>query len=57
MLTISSEISGAVVRFTLDGTEPTESSQIFTESFLVDKSSDLVVRVYKDNHINSDLVV
>ena len=56
MLRVSSGVSGTIVRYTLDGSEPTATSQQFTGNMYVD--STLIVRAaeFKDNIRCSDVV-
>gem|GEM_PF-3122507 len=44
---LSTRTDGAVIRFTLDGSIPTESSPIFTESLTLNASSTIIARAFR----------
>ncbi len=48
-VTISCATQGAVIRYTIDGNDPTEQSSLYTEPIVVDRSKILKARGYKDN--------
>ena len=43
------QIPGAIMRYTLDGEEPTEESRILTESFEIDRSLTVKTRLFVDD--------
>ena len=43
-----SKAEGATIRYTLDGTEPTENSKEYTGPFTLEKSCDIFARSYKE---------
>ncbi|MFW5852386.1 MAG: CotH kinase family protein, partial [Bacteroidota bacterium] len=43
-ISLNSSVSGAVIRYTTDGTEPTESSPIYTEPISVDKTTGMTLK-------------
>lgn len=47
-LELSTELAGAVVRYTLDGSRPDASSTLYTEPIAIDGSTVVTARVFKD---------
>ena len=47
---LASGNAGAVIRYTLDGSEPTESSALYAEPFPVDRACTLRVAAFADGH-------
>ncbi|BAX79979.1 GH92 family glycosyl hydrolase [Labilibaculum antarcticum] len=41
---------GAEIRYTLDGSEPTEASNLYTNPFKIDKTTDIKLRAFKVGH-------
>ena len=46
-VSISCETSGAIIRYTLDGTDPTESSPMYTTPILIRNTTTIKARAYK----------
>jgi len=55
-VTISSVSYGATIRYTTDGTDPTESSAVYTNPITVDHSLTLKAKTWKTNWIPSSVV-
>ena len=53
-VTLSSPLSEVVIRYTTDGSEPSESSATYTSSFTVAASQTVKAKVYKRNFLPSD---
>ena len=45
---LASRTPGAAIHYTLDGSEPTEESPLFTEAFTLDGSARILARAYKE---------
>lgn len=56
-VTLSTAVKGAEIKYTTDGTEPTEESQTYTEPFVVDSSSQVKAVTYRKGMILSDVTV
>jgi hypothetical protein len=56
-VTITTETENADVYYTLDGSEPTESSTKYTEPFIVDRNITIKAKGYKDGLKDSDTAV
>ena len=56
-VTISSSTPDAVIRYTLDGEEPTEYSPVFTEPILISTDTVISARGYKEYWIPSQVAV
>lgn len=54
-VTMSTTVKGAEIKYTLDGTEPTENSATYTEPFMVDKSTRIKAVTYRKGMILSDV--
>lgn len=54
-VTISSEPEDAVVHYTLDGSEPTRSSTLYTEPMIIDTTSTLKARAFKEGWLSSEI--
>lgn len=52
---LDAAITGATVRYTLDGSDPTESSPVFKDSLLITKSATLKARTYRARFVASDV--
>ena len=55
-ITLESPMPAAKLRYTLDGTEPTAASALYTNSFLIKETSTLKVKSFKDGCIPSDMI-
>ena len=55
-VTISCAIADAVIRYTLDGNDPTESSQQYTAPFLVEEGKELRARAFKTGYRPSNVI-
>ncbi len=53
-VTIQSATSGAVIRYTTDGTEPTENSGIYSGSIRIDSFTTVKAKAYKEGMTASD---
>jgi hypothetical protein len=47
---ILSEIEGAEIRYTLDGSQPTENALLYTEPILLETNTTLLARAYKEKY-------
>lgn len=47
-VTLSSRTKGADIRYTLDGTDPGETSPLYTDPFILDKSARILARSFKE---------
>jgi hypothetical protein len=56
-VTINSPMEGADIRYTLDGTTPTEKSLLYNGRIEVKNTSTLKVRTFKNNHIPSEIKI
>lgn len=52
-VTISCSTDGAVIHYTLDGTDPTEASPVYNEALVVDESTTIKAMAVKDGYNNS----
>lgn len=52
-VTIASGVAGAEIRYTMDGTTPTLESAVYTEPFLVDRTTTVRARVFRDGFLPS----
>ncbi|MFA5745324.1 MAG: chitobiase/beta-hexosaminidase C-terminal domain-containing protein [archaeon] len=50
---LSTTTTGATIRFTLDGTEPTETSAIYSEPIIISESLTLKAKAYKTGYLSS----
>ena len=55
-VTMSSRTEGAVIRYTLDGSEPTASSLLYTEPFRITESCPIRARAFKEGFPSSPVV-
>jgi len=55
-VTMSSRTAGAVIRYTLDGSEPTEASLLYTEPFRITDSCPIRARAFKEGFPPSPVV-
>jgi hypothetical protein len=53
---LSTGTEGANIRYTVDGTDPTETSSLYTGKILVDIDLTLKARAYKDGTRSSDII-
>lgn len=53
-VTITCATEGATIRYTLDGTEPTENATEYTEALTINESATLVAKAFKDNYYPSE---
>jgi hypothetical protein len=54
-VTILCETAGAVIRYTVDGSEPTEESQRYSHSFAIPTSLTIKARAWKDGFLPSEV--
>ena len=54
-VTMSSRTEGAAIRYTLDGSEPTEASPLYTEPFRITESCTIRARAFKDGFPSSSV--
>lgn len=54
-VSVTSSISGSDIRYTLNGSEPTISSRIYTVPLAIDSNVTLKARVWKDGYFPSDV--
>ena len=52
---LSSATAGATIRYTLDGTEPTGLSQLYSNPIVVSESTAIKAKAYKIGYIDSDI--
>lgn len=50
------EFNNPVIRYTLDGTEPTSQSQIYTQPFTLDKIAHINAAIFVDDHIQKPIL-
>ena len=55
-VTMSSRTVGATIRYTLDGSEPTEASPLYTEPFRITESCPIRARAFKEGFPPSPVV-
>ena len=55
-ISISCSTPGAEIRYTIDGSEPTQSSHLYNNPIVINSSFTLKAKAFKDNWISSDLV-
>lgn len=53
-VTITCATEGATIRYTLDGTEPTENATEYTEALTINESATLVAKAFKDGYYPSE---
>lgn len=56
-LSITCATPGAVIRYTINGSEPTETSPIYTSPISIDNDAMIMVRAFKDHFYPSSLVM
>ena len=56
IVTITCATDGAVIRYTLDGTEPTETSTVYSAPFMVSANTTITAKAWKEGWIASDTV-
>jgi len=56
-VTITTQTEGATIRYTLDNSEPTESSALFNNAIFVDSSATIKARAYKDGWKESEIAM
>ena len=54
-LTISSSVSGATIRYTLDGSDPTSSSATYSSALQISSTCTVKARAYKSGYLESDV--
>lgn len=52
-LQLASELDGVQIRYTLDGTPPVESSELYTDAILLEETTPVRMRVYKTGFLPS----
>lgn len=55
IVTITCATDGAVIRYTLDGTEPTETSTEYSAPFMVSANATITAKAWKEGWIASDI--
>lgn len=53
-VTITCATEGATIRYTLDGTEPTENATEYTQALTINESATLVAKAFKDDYYPSE---
>lgn len=53
-VTITCATEGATIRYTLDGTEPTENATEYTQALTINESATLVAKAFKDGYYPSE---
>ena len=48
LITLASRTEGAAIHYTLDGSEPTQASPLYTQPFVLDKSAPIRARAFKE---------
>ena len=56
LVTITGAAYGSTLRYTTDGSEPTENSPALSAPIRIDKNMTVTVRAFSKNHFNSDIV-
>ena len=54
-LTISSSVSGATIRYTLDGSDPTSSSATYSSALQISSTCTVKARAFKSGYLESDV--
>ena len=54
-LTISSSVSGAAIRYTLDGSDPTSSSAVYSGALQISSTCTVKARTFKSGYLESDV--
>ena len=54
-LELSGKKSGQVIRYTIDGSEPNSSSNIYNEKIKIDKNISIRARIYEEDYIPSEV--
>ena len=54
-LTISTLVSGATIRYTLDGSDPTSSSAAYSSALQISSTCTIKARVFKSGYLESDV--
>ena len=54
MITLSCDTEGAEIRFSLDGSEPTEESALYTGAFAIDDTTTVKAKAYKTDWFESE---
>lgn len=56
-VTLSTAVKGAEIKYTTDGTNPTEDSETYTKPFVVDSSTQVKAVTYREKMLLSDVTV
>jgi hypothetical protein len=56
-INITTETNDAVIYYTIDGSLPTESSSVYTETLLITETTTLTIQAIRDGFISSDYIV
>ena len=54
-ITITSATDGAEIRYTLDGNNPTETSQLYSNPFVIEQSATIKAKAFKKDWIDSSI--
>ena len=54
VVSLSTETDGAEIRYTLDGSEPTENSKLYTKPFTIDDTTTIKAKAFKTDWFDSE---
>lgn len=55
-ISMNCDTEGAEIRYTLDGTDPTETSEVYTGEFVIEESITIKAKAFKDGWMSSAIV-
>lgn len=55
-ISLTTETEGAIIRYTLDGTEPTLESHLYEGPFNISETTTVIAKAFKDDYFESDSV-